>query len=108
MRRAGSSTRMGRRLALNICGSIAMAATSCSVTYQSIYENDVRFEHCYRLDEERAVPIEQKRACWQAWGRSSTYGQSRDRIEYARARDRALYDAQVAGVRPMPGLGIDA
>src|SRR4051812_32084625 len=96
---------MARRVALNICGfGVAVAATSCSVTYQSIYENDVRFEHCYRLDEERTVPIDQKRACWQAWSRSHTYGQSRDRMEYARARDRALYDAQATGMRPLPGM----
>jgi hypothetical protein len=98
--------------ALNICvlaaSSAVVAGLGCTVTYQSLYENDIRFEHCYRLDEERSVPIAQKRACWQAWTRSYTYGQSRDRIEYARARDRTLAAAEVAGVGAPPGVDAGA
>lgn len=63
---------------------------ACSFGYQSIYEGDVRFEHCYRLDEETLTPIAEKQQCWAEWTRRSTYGQTRDRISYALARERAL------------------
>ena len=69
----------------------------CRVPYHSLYEADVRFEHCYRLDEEHSIPLERKRQCWSEWGQKYTYGQTRDRIEYAAARDRALTQAKAAG-----------
>jgi hypothetical protein len=50
-----------------------------------MYECDVHFEHCYALDMS-GTTIEAKRACWQDWLSGYTYGQSRDRVEYARAR----------------------
>src|SRR5256885_140800 len=40
-----------------------LALTSCSLTYQSVYEGDVRFEHCYRLDDEQIG-----RAAWRERG----------------------------------------
>lgn len=80
----------------------------CGASYTSIYEGDVRFEHCYRLDEEPRVPIAHKRACWQSWTRHFTYGQTRDRVEYAMARERTLAeamrtacDATPRGMRPV-------
>jgi hypothetical protein len=78
------------------------AFAGCSLTYQSVYEGDVRFEHCYRLDEERRVPIGDKLTCWREWSRKYTYGQTRDRIEYALARQRVLDQAQAAGERTAP------
>ena len=75
---------------------------ACSLTYQSVYEGDVRFEHCYRLDEERQVPIGDKRLCWHDWSQKYTYGQTRDRIEYALSRERTLGQAQASGERSAP------
>ena len=75
---------------------------ACSLTYQSVYEGDVRFEHCYRLDEERNVSIGNKRLCWHEWSQKYTYGQTRDRIEYALARERTLGQAQASGERSAP------
>jgi len=72
------------------------------LTYQSIYEGDVRFEHCYRLDEEKAVPIEDKQRCWREWTQKYTYGQSRDRVEYALSRDRALGQSPSSGEGTRP------
>jgi hypothetical protein len=67
-----------------------------------VYEGDVRFEHCYRLDEERRVHIGEKLTCWREWSQKYTYGQTRDRIEYALARERTLAQAQASGERSAP------
>jgi hypothetical protein len=50
-----------------------------------VYEGDVRFEHCYALDQTQA-PTEAKKDCWRDWLHVYTYGQSSDRIEFAAAR----------------------
>lgn len=63
---------------------------SCGPSVQSIYEGDVRFEHCYRLDLELDVATTHRQACWTTWLDRYTYGQSRDRLEYARRRVRAF------------------
>jgi hypothetical protein len=67
-----------------------------------VYEGDVRFEHCYRVDEERGVPIQDKLQCWRDWTHRYHYGQSRDRIGYARARERTLAHALAAGQQAAP------
>jgi hypothetical protein len=90
-----------RALVPGLCLIVALFA-ACSLTYQSMYEGDVRFEHCYRLDEERQVAIGDKRRCWQDWSKKYTYGQTRDRIEYALARERTLGQAQASGERSAP------
>jgi hypothetical protein len=63
----------------------AFAAVACGPSFQAVYECDVRFEHCYALDESPAAPGS-KQECWRGWLRSYTYGQSRDRVEYAATR----------------------
>ena len=98
-------------LVLNVC-VLASAACSvgCTASYRNAYDGDVRFEHCYRLDEEQNIAPDQKRGCWQKWNRESTFGQPRDRIEYALARERALTAGRpqtgarhtAAGASPMP------
>jgi hypothetical protein len=45
----------------------------------------VRFEHCYALDQSGAASGA-KRECWRDWLHGYTYGQSRDRVEYAAQR----------------------
>ncbi|HEY3495545.1 MAG TPA: hypothetical protein VGK73_12700 [Polyangiaceae bacterium] len=57
-----------------------------------MHEGTIRFEHCYRLDLETSATVTQRRACWELWLESYTYGQSRDRIEYARRRLNAIAD----------------
>ena len=79
-------------------------STGCSLTYQSLYESDARFEHCYRLDEEKRVPTQEKQRCWHEWSQKHTYGQSRDRIEYALARERALGQTLASGETAPRGL----
>jgi hypothetical protein len=55
---------------------------------QSIYEGNVRFEHCYRLDLDLEIVPTHRRHCWEQWLESYRYGQPRDRVEYARRRLR--------------------
>jgi hypothetical protein len=63
----------------------AGSAAGCGPSFQAVYEGDVRFEHCYALDQSAAV-LDAKKDCWREWLHGYTYGQSSDRIEYAAAR----------------------
>ena len=62
-----------------------LAAVACGPSFQAVYEGDVRFEHCYALDQGPAS-ADVKKECWQGWLHDYTYGQSRDRVEYAGTR----------------------
>lgn len=70
--------------------ALAIAAAGCGAGYQALHESDVRFEHCYRLDDEPAVSAPSKRACWQNWLGEHASGQPRDRLDYAGSRLVAL------------------
>jgi len=76
----------------------------CGPSFQAVYEGDVRFEHCYALDQTAAGP-DAKKECWRGWLHGYTWGQSRDRIEFAAARfselslDRTL-PSEDTGQRP--------
>jgi hypothetical protein len=72
----------GRILVLSAVG---VAALACGPSFQAVYECDVRFEHCYALDQ-RPVSPDAKKECWRDWLHGYTYGQSRDRVEYAATR----------------------
>jgi hypothetical protein len=61
------------------------AGAACGPSFQAVYEGEVRFEHCYALDQTTAPP-DAKTDCWRDWLHVYTYGQSRDRIEYAATR----------------------
>ena len=72
-----------------------LAGAACGPSVQSIYEGNVRFEHCYRLDLEVDTAPTHREACWKEWLSLYTYGQPRDRIEYARRRARAFATGDV-------------
>jgi hypothetical protein len=97
-------------LAGSLIAAVTLGSSACGASYQAIYEGEVRFEHCYRLDEDPSVPVAQRRECWREWTRFYTYGQTRDRIEYALMRQRALSgspngpEAPVAAQSPDAGL----
>ncbi|MEP7051282.1 MAG: hypothetical protein ABJB12_13060 [Pseudomonadota bacterium] len=74
---------------------LTVAAFACGPSVQSIYEGNVRFEHCYRLDLEVDTAPTHREACWKEWLGMYTYGQPRDRIEYARRRVRAFASGDV-------------
>lgn len=77
---------------LHACGAFAIVAVlgACGPSFQTIYENDARFEHCYALDDSATTTLDQKAKCWKDWKEHHTYGQTRDRVEYAQSRFVAL------------------
>jgi hypothetical protein len=72
-----------------LLGAVALVGWSgsvaCGPSFQAVYEGEVRFEHCYALDQGPVGP-DAKKDCWRDWLHVYTYGQSRDRIEYAATR----------------------
>ncbi len=77
---------MGRApLLFGICTLIG-----CGPSFQALYEGDARFEHCYAVEEDGAVSMQKKADCWRDWTDHYTYGQTRDRVQYASMRYRAL------------------
>ncbi len=74
----------------------ALVAAACGPSVGTIYEGNIRFEHCYRLDMDPKIAETHRAACWREWTDRYTYGQTRDRLEYARRRIAAI-DAGEAG-----------
>ena len=91
-----------RSLAITV--AVVGAAAACGPSVQSIYEGNVRFEHCYRLDLDADIAPTHRQACWNEWLALYTYGQPRDRLEYARRRSHAF----VTGDPNTPKLDIGA
>lgn len=91
---------------------MGVVGAACAPSFQTLYEGDVRFEHCYALDESPRASMEQKGACWRDWVDHHTFGQTRDRVEYAQARTRAIEQMPVAPtdealMAAAPGVGAD-
>jgi len=84
---------------------LLLAVGACGASAQSIYEGNVRFEHCYRLDLEVDTAPTHRHACWSEWLNLYTYGQPRDRIEYARRRDHSFANGDIG--RPTLDIGDD-
>lgn len=83
----GSHRRHRAARALPSCGILAWAVlTACGPSVQVLHEGTVRFEHCHRLDLDSRIAPSHRRACWEAWVSRHSYGQPRDRIEYAQRR----------------------
>jgi hypothetical protein len=70
---------------------------------KSVHEGTVRFEHCNRLDLDQQATKGDCGKCWTTWLNEYTYGQPRDRIDYARRRARALSN----GDHERPALTFD-
>jgi hypothetical protein len=66
--------------------AIGVCVFACGPSLTAVHEGSIRFEHCYRLDLDSEVVASHREACWKAWLSSYTYGQPRDRIDYARTR----------------------
>ena len=66
--------------------SVGLATTACGPSLTTVHEGTLRFEHCYRIDLEPEAKAPQQKACWSRWLGEYTYGQPRDRIDYARRR----------------------
>lgn len=65
----------------------------CGPSFHAIYEGNARFEHCYALEENPQSNMRERADCWRDWSERYTYGQTRDRIQYATARYVALSQA---------------
>lgn len=90
MSRTAASTFSVR--ALTAASTLALAAGCGGVGMRSVVEGDMRFEHCYRIDDDPSTPLPGKRACWADWTKNYTKGQDRSRIKYARERIHVLDD----------------
>jgi hypothetical protein len=72
-------------------GLFALAVlVGCGPSFQAVHEGEARFEHCYALDDSASAPLEKKAECWNDWAQHYTYGQTRDRVQYATQRYLAL------------------
>ena len=71
------------QLALLAGGSLTSA---CGPSFEVLAEGDLRFVHCDRLDLDPKIAPSHRLHCWREWRRMYTYGQTRDRVEYAQRR----------------------
>ena len=63
---------------------------ACGPSFEVLAEGDLRFAHCDRLDLDPEISPSHRLHCWREWRRTYTYGQTRDRVEYAASRHYAL------------------
>lgn len=75
---------------------VGAAGAACSPSYQAVYEGNVRFEHCYALEENPQKTMPEKARCWRDWSERYTFGQTRDRVQYAISRYVALSEMNAA------------
>jgi hypothetical protein len=75
---------------LAFAGLVCSSLVACGASINAIYEGDVRFEHCMSLDDSAEIKPKIRTACWDEWLKFYTFGQTRDRIEYAKSRMRQL------------------
>jgi hypothetical protein len=78
--------------AISIAGLGALIV-GCGASINAVYEGDVRFEHCMALDSRPDVKPTLRRACWEEWMKFYTFGQTRDRVDYALLRRNQLNGA---------------
>lgn len=74
-------------LALLLVGS---GFCACGPSAQYMYESQIRFEHCYRLDLDPSIVHSHRAACWEEWQARYKNNQTRDRLEYAKKRVDSL------------------
>lgn len=90
---AGLSSARGPRSLLGLVVAASAAVLACGPGFQAVYEGNSRFEHCYGLEETPQATMREKADCWRDWSDHYTYGQTRDRIQYAIVRYVALSQA---------------
>ena len=85
------------RVSVRLIALVAIGAgAGCAPSYQAVYEGNVRFEHCYAQEENPTVSMPDKSSCWRDWSEHYTFGQTRDRVQYAISRYVALSRAGAA------------
>ena len=70
--------------------TLLTASSACGASIQAVYEGDVRFEHCMALDSRQDAKPTLRNACWEEWVKFYTFGQTRDRVDYAKLRQQQL------------------
>lgn len=80
------------RLVLSLA-ALGLLMAACGASINARYEGEVRFEHCMALDSRPDVKPTLRRACWEEWVKFYTFGQTRDRVEYATVRQQQLSKA---------------
>ncbi len=97
-----------RRLLLVVALASGSAAfpLACGASINAVYEGDVRFEHCMALDEHSDEKSTIQRSCWDEWVKYYTYGQTRDRVEYARRRQKQLSGESDFEETGAPGVAV--
>lgn len=73
--------------------AILGGTSGCGASFQTVYESEAQFEHCYAIDDRAGIAAEKRSACWKEWLALYAKGQPRDRIQYARKRYAALSQA---------------
>lgn len=76
--------------AIAACAFLVSIGSACGAGLGAVYEGDVRFEHCMALDQNPNTKPMVRRACWDEWTKFYAFGQTRDRIDYAKLRVRQL------------------
>lgn len=69
---------------------LVAAACGCGPSFTALYEGDARFEHCYAMEDQGSQSLQKRADCWRDWMDHYTFGQTRDRVQYASARYKAL------------------
>ena len=65
---------------------LGAASGACGPSFEAMYASNARFEHCYRLDLDPGIARSHREYCWNEWLQLYTYGQTRDRVGYAKRR----------------------
>jgi len=66
--------------------AFVLLLAGCGPSFEILAEGDLRFVHCDRLDLDPKIAPSHRLHCWREWRRAYTYGQTRDRVEYAQRR----------------------
>lgn len=74
--------------------------TACGPSMKAAVESDMRFEHCYRIDDDPSTSLANKRGCWSEWTARYARGQARERVHYAKDRIKVLDGAMAATPAP--------
>lgn len=69
-----------------LSAALSLSSLGCGPSFEAIQEGDLRFAHCDRLDLDPKIAPSHRLHCWREWRRVYTYGQTRDRVEYAQRR----------------------
>jgi hypothetical protein len=77
-------------LVIALAAGSTTSALACGASINVVYEGDVRFEHCMALDDRATSKSAAQKSCWEEWGKYYTFGQTRDRVDYARLRQKQL------------------